>query len=74
MRWFLLWGGVDEVLGEHGHPGGLLLLAFGTLLGFHLRMQAFFTEELDDGRLLGLGAHVLQREADRFLLQNLTAR
>ena len=29
--------------------------------------------ELDDGRLLAVGAHVLPRESDRLLLQALTA-
>ena len=30
-------GGVDGVPGDHGHPGGLLLLALGALVGFSVR-------------------------------------
>ena len=70
-------GGVDGVPGEHGHPGGLLLLALGALVGFSVMdaslLHGLLCEELDDGRLLGVGAHVLQRETDRLLLQDLTA-
>ena len=70
-------GGVDRIPGDQGHPGGLLLLALGALVGFSVRdaglLHVLLREELDDDRLFAVGAHFLPRKTDRLLIQDLKA-